>query len=246
LTASSVPGTPAPQPVGTFAPDGVHLVRCFFFESLPHEQIVSGLPWFRMYAEAVDDDKLRLLAFEDRWHFVALLCLKAQGILDERNDVLRRQKIGVKLGLDSVELETAMKRLVTVGLVTSKWQPANWRERQFLSDSSTPRVQKHRERYRNVPVTPSDTDTDTDTDTEREKKPRTKRASRAPEDFKPDLEYAKAQLPDIDAERESQKFRDWEFKTPRSDWPATWRNWIQRCRETKQYAKAGAGGTRWM
>ena len=126
-----------------------------------------GLPWFRMYAEAVDDEKLRLLAFEDRWHFVALLCLKASGVLDERDEDLRRRKISVKLGLDSVELETVMKRLVTVKLVTPAWHPVNWSKRQFLSDSSTSRVRAFRERQRNVSVTPPDTDTDTDTDTEK-------------------------------------------------------------------------------
>jgi len=112
-----------------------------------------ALPWFRMWAEAVDDEKLRLLAFEDRWHFVALLCLKAQGVLDERNPALRRQKICIKLGLDSLELETVMKRLVTVGLVTSKGQPVNWGKRQFQSDSSTNRVRAFRERSRNVSET---------------------------------------------------------------------------------------------
>lgn len=80
--------------------------------------------------------------------------------------------------------------------------------------------------------------TDTDTDTEREgKRKRAKRASRVPEDFFPDLDFARSQLPDVDAEREAQKFRDWEFKTPRSDWAAAWRRWIETCRERGQYAK---------
>lgn len=40
-------------------------------------------PWLRLYTEAVDDEKLRLLAFEDRWHFIAILCCKGKGIIDE-------------------------------------------------------------------------------------------------------------------------------------------------------------------
>jgi hypothetical protein len=44
-----------------------------------------------MYAEAVDDEKLRLLAFEDRWHFVALLCLKSLGTLDSDAPFLERR-----------------------------------------------------------------------------------------------------------------------------------------------------------
>lgn len=127
---------------------------------------MKGLPWFRMWAEAVDDEKLRLLAFDDRWHFVALLCLKAQGILDERNADLRWQKIGVKLGLDSVSLEQVMKRLETVGLVScnaeKNFQPVAWNKRQFVSDSSTSRVKAFRKRQRNVSVTLSETESDTD------------------------------------------------------------------------------------
>lgn len=125
-----------------------------------------SLAWFRMWAEAVDDEKLRLLAFEDRWHFVALLCLKCQGILDERDPDLRWRKMGVKLGLDSVELEAVMKRLETVGLVScnaeKNFQPIAWNRRQFVSDSSTSRVRAFRKRQRNVSVTPSETDTDTE------------------------------------------------------------------------------------
>ena len=60
---------------------------------------MTNLPWFRAYTEMVDDEKLRLLAFEDRWHFVALLCLKGQGVLDETGSLLFR-KVAVKLGLD--------------------------------------------------------------------------------------------------------------------------------------------------
>ena len=113
-----------------------------------------------MYGEAVDDEKLRLLAFEDRWHFVAILCLKAQGVLDERDPDLRRRKISIKLGLDSIELETVMKRLVTVGLVSPSYQPLNWTKRQFISDSSTKRVRAFRNRSRNVSVTPSESETE--------------------------------------------------------------------------------------
>lgn len=73
--------------------------------------------------------------------------------------------------------------------------------------------------------------------------PKARRTSRVPEDFLPDLTYARAQVPDIDAEREAQKFRDWEFKTPRSDWAACWRNWIGTCRDSGKYAKTSTNGS---
>jgi len=58
---------------------------------------------------------------------------------------------------------------------------------------------------------------------------------RCPEDFEitPDLHaWAKLKAPDVDVNRETERFRDWEFKTGRSDWPATWRTWMSRAQET--------------
>jgi hypothetical protein len=128
--------------------------------------MAKPLSWFRMWADAVDDEKLRLLAFEDRWHFVALLCLKARGILDEKNADLRWQKVCLKLGLDSAELERVMKRLETVGLVScnaeKNFQPTAWNKRQFVSDSSTSRVRAFRKRNGNVSVTTQSQSTETE------------------------------------------------------------------------------------
>lgn len=144
---------------------------------------MRSMPWFRMYAEAVDDEKLRLLACEDRWHFVALLCCKTKGILDEDSDLLRR-KVAVKLGLSTGELEEVARRLSEVGLIDRETlQPLAWEHRQFQSDSSTERVKAYREkhktdmkRFSNVSVTTQETETDTDTESETDKN--TSRASR--------------------------------------------------------------------
>jgi hypothetical protein len=127
--------------------------------------------WFRLYAEAVDDEKLRLLAFEDRWHYVALLCCQAQGLLDP-DDPLMLRKVAVKLGLQVTEAEKAVARLAEVGLIDpDTLHPLGWEKRQYLSDTSTDRVRKYRDKKRSetlqqrsetVSVTPPDTDTDTD------------------------------------------------------------------------------------
>jgi len=138
-------------------------------------------PWFRMYTEAVDDEKLRLLAFEDRWHFVAILCCKGKGVLDTGNIPMMRRMVAVKLGLDLRELDEVARRLSDVGLVDPETlQPLAWDHRQFQSDKSTDRVRAYRERARNkgetlrkrsetVSVTAQDTDTDTETETEKVK-----------------------------------------------------------------------------
>jgi len=106
--------------------------------------------WFRMYAEAVDDDKLRLLAFEDRWHFVAILCCKTQGVLDCHPDTLER-RVAVKLGLQLRDSDEVKRRLMEVGLIDEKWQPVNWEKRQPPSDNdptNAERQRRHRDKKR--------------------------------------------------------------------------------------------------
>lgn len=130
---------------------------------------MSPLPWFRLYGEIVDDEKIRLLAFEDRWHYVAILCCKSRGLLDKReDDDLRRRKLALKLGLSARELDEVARRLSDVGLVDrDTLQPLAWDERQMRSDSSKDRVARFRERMKrpcNVTVTAQDTDTEEDKD----------------------------------------------------------------------------------
>jgi hypothetical protein len=134
---------------------------------------MSGLQWFRLYHRIVDDEKLRLLAFEDRWHFVALCCLKADGLLDTPNDSLRSRKIAVKLGVQLRELDEIGRRLQEVGLVDENLSPVAWDELQYKSDNSTERVKKYREKQQrntvkrecNVSVTRQETDTETEVNT---------------------------------------------------------------------------------
>lgn len=130
-----------------------------------------SLPWFRLYTEMVDDEKIRLLAFEDRWHYVALLCCKGSGLLDAGDtEAMLRRKLCVKLGLALRELEAMADRLAELGLIdAATFQPVSWESRQFKSDSSNARVKAFRERQAkkqagNVSVTAQDTDTDLDTE----------------------------------------------------------------------------------
>lgn len=95
------------------------------------------LPWFRLYTDAIDDAKLRLLAPSDRWYYVAILCCKGSGLLDNSNEhtELRQRKIAVKLEITLAELEELRRRLVEVGLVDGDFQPRAWSKRQH---SATP------------------------------------------------------------------------------------------------------------
>jgi len=76
-----------------------------------------------------------------------------------------------------------------------------------------------------------------------------KRACRIPDDFAPDLEWAVAKglsLPQAMAE--SAKFRDyWAGKganATKTDWPATWRNWVRSAVEKLPNARGSPAGHR--
>jgi len=194
-------------------------------------------PWFRMYTEAVDDEKLRLLAFEDRWHYVAILCLKGQGLLDDESDPqLRMRKIAVKMGVQLRELDEISRRLSEVGLVDKDTlQPIQWDRRQFKSDSSAERVKQHRERQKNqederlkqgcnVTVTPPETETDTDKEV-RVGKTGKRFVPPTPDEVR---EYCKERQNLLDAERfvDFYESKGWMVgKSKMKDWKAAVRNW---------------------
>ncbi|MBE5528118.1 hypothetical protein A9J41_11440 [Laribacter hongkongensis] len=153
------------------------------------------LPWFRLYTEIVDDDKLKLVAFEDRWHYVALLCMKGYGLLDEEcSDDLKKRRIAVKMGLSVGELEMVARRLAEVELIDrDTMQPLGWDARQAPSDTSSDRVKAFRERQKAKKSGGEtdetdvkrfsnglDTDTDTEQDTEEQKQDASEAQAPAP------------------------------------------------------------------
>jgi len=148
---------------------------------------MSGMPWFRMYSEMVDDPKVGKLPDAEFRLWVELLCLACScgengdtGMtVDDLNWKLRRNVSETLLKLEYNKLiithETNERK--TIGI-------KNWEKRQFPSDKSTGRVRKYRENKqiinvsRNVTETLQkrncngvDTDTDTDTDTDINKTP---------------------------------------------------------------------------
>ncbi len=153
---------------------------------------MNDMPWLRLYTDTVDNEKLRLLAFEDRWHFIAILCLKQQGVLDGKNELLER-KMAVKMGVQLRELDEIKRRLMDVDLIDQDFQPTGWENHQFESDSAKTRMRKYRKNKQlnrgNVTVTSlqrngycldTDTDTDTDKDKERERERKKSLTFRAP------------------------------------------------------------------
>lgn len=208
-----------------------------------------SLPWFRMYAEAVDDAKLRLLAFEDRWHFVAILCCKCQGVLDTSPNTLDR-RMAVKLGLQKHEIDELRKRLMDVGLINETWQPIAWANRQFQSDTDPTRAERqarYREKHmkrvsnalRNGRVTRVEQNR---TDTEQSKGE--KRATLPPGDFSLSDSLKtwvkKESIPEIIIPMEIEKFLDHHRKKGDKfvDWDAAFRTWLRNWKKWSREKRA--------
>lgn len=53
--------------------------------------------------------------------------------------------------------------------------------------------------------------------------------------------WAAESAPLVDWVHETEKFRDWEFKHPRSDWDKVWRTWLRKAQEDAATNGGGRG-----
>jgi hypothetical protein len=149
----------------------------------------KGLPWFRFYANTIDDVKQSKLS--DRVHriWVGLLCLTSEhgGMLPPL-DVL-----AYRLRKSEKEISEALQKLIDVGLmehVTDGIKPHNWDELQYKSDNSTERAAASRQRKRNAASNVAstfdataperDTESESESEAEREGEETASAAPRAP------------------------------------------------------------------
>ncbi|MDN2700186.1 hypothetical protein O0882_28135 [Janthinobacterium sp. SUN073] len=219
-------------------------------------------PWFRMYAEFAHDPKVQMLPEVMQRRYVMLMCMRCSNALV----TLQADEIAFHLRIDAAQLEETKALFLAKGFINEAWELLNWEKRQFSSDTSAQRVAKHRaakkaaeEAASNGSVTlpqqnsnALDTDTDTDTDTEEKRRAKATSkaeakatASRLPADWSAstdDIEFCKAERPDLVPTQTEQRFRDYWIAQPgvkgrKADWPATWRNWVRNER-----APHGAAG----
>ena len=91
-----------------------------------------GNPWFRLYHQFATDPLIQALAFEDQRHYVIILCLKCEGLLDKNLPNKTKDTIICKaLGLDYPTAIEVKRRLAEMTLLDDNWQPLAWDKRQF-------------------------------------------------------------------------------------------------------------------
>lgn len=131
-----------------------------------------------MYHEFATDPVTQSLSFEDQRHYMVILCLKCNGVIDRPISKANKERIIRQgLGVDDKTLEKIRINLSELNLIDKNWQPNGWGKRQFVSDHSSQRSRKSRknketcngneplqQRDCNVPETETETETDTDTE----------------------------------------------------------------------------------
>ncbi len=116
--------------------------------------------WWRCYADAHRNPKIARLSDKDfrLWHRLLCIASENDGKIPPASDL----KLLLSARLD--HLLGGLDRLIRGGLIDALddgYEPHNWSEKQYKSDTSTPRVQRFRNK-RNVSETAPDTETDTE------------------------------------------------------------------------------------
>ena len=140
--------------------------------------------WFRLYSEFSDDPKVQMMPEEMQRRLVMLFCSKCKG------ETLHETELAFHWRISNVSLSETKALFIEKGFIDEHWNLLNWNKRQFLSDSSTERVRRHRQAVKQdetlheteLPVTvtpPEQNRTDTDTD-KTSTKPSRKRVKKEP------------------------------------------------------------------
>ena len=98
-------------------------------------------PWFRLYSEFAHDPKIQMLSEAMQRRYVMLMCLRCSETLE----TLHETEIAFQLRLSESELIETKQLFISKNFIDKHWNLLNWDKRQFVSDSSTMRVRKHRD-----------------------------------------------------------------------------------------------------
>jgi hypothetical protein len=98
--------------------------------------------WFRLYSEFADDPKVQMLSASMQRHSIMILCLRCKS---ETMETFHETEIAFYLRISEQELAEAKAVFIARRSIDERWNVINWNKRQYISDSSTERVRKHRE-----------------------------------------------------------------------------------------------------
>ena len=215
--------------------------------------------WLRLWHDMPTDPKWRTIARASRQTigdvmsvYIHLLVCASNATERGRTQSFNSEDVASALDIDTEQVEqivAAMQGRVLDGDLVKGWETRQvsredgsaerskaWREAKKLAetDETNAGERKQPQTKRKQPKKPQDTDTDTDTDKEGVDKSTPRAAKKCPPDFSVPEEVIEAiaeECPLVDIEQQTAIFRDHTFKTARTDWVATWRNWMRTKQE---------------
>jgi len=220
--------------------------------------MAGGIDWFRWHHGSVTDPKFQLVARKAGASLSDVLAVWAY-LLEKASASEVRGAFG-EIDCESVDclfgwddghtasiLDQMVERKLIAGEQITAWEKRQ-PKRERPDDNSAERTRGYRAKQRHV--TPCDATQRHETPRgeesreekkEKEKEPSVLGAERAPRPAKKCpasfsltqdlLDWAATEATGVDAHAETAKFRDHTFKTARSDWAGTWRNWIRTASE---------------
>ena len=135
--------------------------------------------WLRLYSEFATDPKVQMMSEAMQRRLVMLFCVESSNGIETFHETDRETALAFLMRVLPPEMADTKREFLRLGFINDDWTLRNWSKRQYVSDSSTARVHKHRaakkqaetkgkekvKRFSNV----LDTDTDTDTDKRKNK-----------------------------------------------------------------------------
>jgi hypothetical protein len=118
-------------------------------------------PWFRLYSEFASDPKVQLMPEHMQRRLVMIFCLRCCDVLGTLPD----EEMAFAMHISIEELAETKALFLKKNFIDEDWRLPHWNERQFISDSSTDRTRRYRERKRTSqerPVTECVTAPDTE------------------------------------------------------------------------------------
>lgn len=104
-------------------------------------------PWFRLYSEFSDDPKVQMMPEEMQRRLIMLFCERCKEV--KHDETLR----AFHWRVTPLEVSVTRELFLKNGFIDEDWNLLNWNRRQYVSDSSTDRVRKYRERLKTGEVT---------------------------------------------------------------------------------------------
>ena len=108
--------------------------------------------WFRLYAEFASDHKVQMMSEVDQRRLVMLFCFRCNS-----DETLHDTEIAFQLRVSIDEWMATKQVFIERGFIDKDNNILNWDKRQYISDTSTDRVRKYRDKLKqecNVSETP--------------------------------------------------------------------------------------------